>query len=1500
MEGSDRESGLESMLPPVRRWFRETFGHETEPQRLGWQSIQAGKHTLILAPTGSGKTLAAFLACLDHVWRELPDIPGVRVLYISPLKALNYDIERNLEGPIDGILQTADSLMTPLRSLRIGVRTGDTAPADRRRQRDHPPEVLVTTPESLHLLLTSRSRAIFEGLSFVIVDEIHALCSNKRGVFLALLLERLEEVAQDSLLRIGLSATQRPLEVVARYLGGWEQDPGFKEQSGLLKYRPRPVSIVDCGTARSMELSLTLPPLTPISQESSSVWPGIEADLDDLIRNHRSTIVFSNDRRQAERLASRLSERFESSVDDAESEKTAGLQVRAHHGSVSLERRRETEDQLKRGELHAVIATASLEMGVDMGTVDLVCQIGSPGSVSRGLQRVGRAGHAVGGTSRGKLFARTPLELLELAALCDGMNDGAVEPSEIPQNCLDLLAQQVVAAVAVEPQDPIRLFEVVRRAEPYHSLSIEEFEYVLMMVSGRLLNVDVRDLQPRIRWDRLENRLVPLPGSHRHAIINGGAIPETGQFPVFFGVGGPRLGELDEEFVLERRVGETFQLGSSNWSIEAIESDRMIVSRAEGRPSIMPFWRGERSGRSAGLGSRVGALLRFLEQGSLSTLDKETEPTIDPRPQTLQLLDDRSLQTLRDLVRRQRLKAGVVPTDRRVVVEAVPDPTGDHQLAILSPLGARFHLTLKLATLGLLRERFGIQAASYHGDDGILFRIPRTEEPPVNLLSELLDNDPHRLIVEELGESPLFGLRFRQNAQRALLMPRVDPNKRTPLWLQRLRAKDLLQIVRQHPDFPIVIETYRECLNDDLDLPGLHRFLGQIREGVIDVAERIGVEPSPFTSALQNSFTNTYLYEWDEPKRAGKNGPATTDLSEDRRASLLEFDPETTALDPQAVERVDLRLRGIDRPPRSLDEAAELLRNSGDLCSSEITEQIGTFLGELERSGNVTRFRFRSDEFRERWILTEDLPLYHSAFPDQDEAIGISTASKALTTIIRRYCRTRVFVGTADLIKRYGLEPELARKLLIDLAGDGALVDARERGVTEERWSDPRSLEEVRRLTIAQRRREVIAVRPEVFADYLLYHQGLANSGSTSIGSDGLASILGILRGFAAPLVVWEQDLLPCRSPKFRNQELDELLRSSEWSWCSLDEDVGLIPDWFEGILPDRHETIANGTSEKFEHARAVQRVLEELGTLDRVKLVERTGLRPSVVNQALELLVRAGLLTSERLGPIRDGFSRDHQSSKSEGSGRQQQSRGLSRHRRVGRRQSDDGEVRWSLIPGRPQRDPEESTMAWAGALLDRYGILCREIVNREPWSPTWGELFPILDRAELRGELRRGFFVEGLSGIQFATPDTAEELQRHDRRCHPDSSLETPITLLATGDPANLYGTGGPFDIPLLEGGSARLPRSRGTYLILKGGRPLLVAEHWGKRLSTIPSAGHQELISATRLLPRLLRGDRKTVKIEQIDGQSPLSHPLAGALKEAGFVRIPPALIYYKSWN
>ncbi len=1402
----------------------------------------------------------------------------MRILYVSPLKALNQDVWYNLQFPLGGILARSEAIGSPLPALRVAVRSGDTPAHERAAIVRKPPDILITTPESLHLMLTSRAREVLRGISHVIIDEIHAVCGNKRGAFLALLLERLQAIASTRFTRIGLSATQRPLDEVARYLGGFDWIGEAKSQR---RAAPRPVTIVDAGWRRDLDLQVIWPRKAERNGITGSIWPEIEAELSSLVRRHRSTIIFANNRRTVEKLTSRLNELAEGGVEGPEPgiETVDSAPFRAHHGSISLDERRATEQALKQGEVSAVVATASLELGIDMGAVDLVCQVESPGNVARGLQRVGRAGHVVRGVSKGRLIAKTPADLLESAALCRSMLHGEIEHLRVPLGCLDVLAQQVIACVAMEPWEVPALFDLVRGAYPFHSLSAESFESVLRLISGRFPTADFRDLRARVAWDRIHNRLAALPGTAQLALMGGGTIPDTGQFPVYLGEGGPRLGELDEEFVYERRVGETFVLGNSAWRIAVIDPHRVIVAKAEGQSAVMPFWRGESSARSPELGEAVGALCREVSErlddpDLLFWLERECR------------LTPTAAACLRHYILRQRRLTGAVPDDRTIVVETFVDPAGELGLAVLTPFGGRLHHALKLALLGRIRERFGLTPACLHGNDGLLFRLPAMSEPPLDLLEGLSGDLAERLVREELPETALFGLRFRQNAARALLMPRPDPAKRTPLWLQRLRAKDLLQIARHFPDFPILLETVRECLDDDLDLPRLRALLDAVERGTVRVVRRAGEIASPFTSELIFQFTAAHLYEWDDPKRSERR-PAASVVDEDLLEPLLRSGRVDDWLVPDAIGRVENRLRRLGQPPRTADEMAEHLRLLGDLSHSELSGPMEAFLAELRLAGRVLSIELPGMSEPSRWISAEEESLYQSAF-----TVSSLRDDDARASIARRFLRTHALIGLADLTARYPIPPVEAADLLERWSEEGKVVRMGDPESPDlERWAERENLAEMRRVTVAARRRESLAVTPEVFADFLLHRQHV-HPDARGEGPAFVEAVLEQLQGFAAPAPVWEQEILPRRVKGYRPAWLDEVLGQGNWLWRAVgttrdDPRVAFFVRDFDG-RPEAEPASAELSSDE----QKLIDILDRHGASFATDLARIAAIEPSRARRALGELMGRGLVTNDRFDPLRAGSQEALRALTEASSSRRA---GLSVRLRPRRSLAARPEGRWSRL-AQTSGDAESRLLGWASVLVERYGVLSREVVALEPSAPSWGELAPLLSRSEWRGELRRGYFVEGLSGVQYASDDAALELARLASAAVTDA----PLVLISTTDPANLYGAGAPLDVELLEGGIARLPRLPSNFLVLRAGRPILIIESFGKRLTGLASASQIDIDSALNLLPGFTGPDRRILKVELYNGEPASQGPAAGRLAELGFVRDYPGMAYYAGWS
>lgn len=1514
----DSADSLDLFLPPVRQWFRAALGQPTPAQRQGWPAIAAGQNTLILAPTGSGKTLAAFLACLDQLWRQEQPPRGVQLLYISPLKALNNDIYRNLQVPLEGVRQTARNMGQALPEIEVAVRTGDTPAAERQRLVRRPPHVLITTPESLHLLLTSRARNTLRNVTHCIVDEIHALCSNKRGVFLALLLERLAVLNPSAFVRIGLSATQRPLEEVARYLGGLENR---SEAHGWQPVGLRPVTVIDAGLRKDLDLRVISPVDHFGSLAEKSVWPSIYRLLDREIRQHRSTIVFANNRRTVERITSRLNEECQNGdqgMGNGErgmrNENNAScpfpvphspfpIMARAHHGSVALDVRQQTEEALKEGRLPAVVATASLELGIDMGAVDLVCQVESPGSVARGLQRVGRAGHLVGQKSKGRLIPKMPADLVEQAVLAREMVAGRVEEIRVPINSLDVLAQQIVAAVAMDAWEVPALYGLFRRAYPFRDLTPAAFESVLDMVSGRFQTGNGERgtgnesafphsplpiphfLQARISWDRVHNRLHPLPGSQQLALLNGGAIPDTGQYPAY-AASGVRIGELDEEFIYERRIGDAFLLGTNAWRIERIETDRVLVSPAEGVPAMVPFWRGENAGRSYDLGRAMGRFLHELagridSPDCLAWLEQEY------------YLDTAAAKNVRHYLRRQ-LAAGPLPTDQTLVIEASRDQLGDWQVILLSPLGGRLHLTLRLAIENVLARRLGYRPQCLHHNDGILIRLADMVEPVLDLFDGLTPENVESLILEELADSALFALRFRQNAARALLMPRGKPGKRAPLWLQRLRGREMLQVARQHPDFPIVAETFRECLHDHLDVSRVQELLRAIQAGTVRIHARRTEAPSPFAAGLLFAFTAANMYEFDRVD-PGSNPSASLDRT--LLDQLVAGKRDEVLLDPRAIHQVERRLRHLGQPPRSAAETAEWLRRLGDVSASQLEGRAATFLQELEADGRACRIELPGVREPQRWVLTENAEPYRHAFgQNREPGTGNGEQTRAAAeAILFRFLATHALVGLNDVLERYPFERTWVRRKLEEWTSGGRLVSIAEQTtqtpalpsggsrprLADERFSLPENLGQVQRGTLALLRREVVTAPAPQFVDFLLHWQGLCPA-TRPESIDALTDNLDRLEGLPLPADIWEQAVLPARMPNYQPRWLDEAIAGGEWSWvCERSGDSDLLAFWRREHLSHLPSPVwpdaLNGDAELLVDQ------LRRRGAFFVADLAAETSLPPSAVRSALWNLARRGLVTNDRMqrgmGNAERGMNADVSPPNR---------RSVLRTPRSPFPVPRLPEGRWSLLPwGHPEA--EAHAVFLASVLLRRYGIVARELALLDPWMLPWRVLYEVLSRMEWTGEVRRGYFVEGLSGAQFALPEAVQMLQD----VALPSAAGAPVLLLHTLDPANLYGSGAPFDIPLLDGGTRPLLRRPGNWLLVRAGRPILIVEQLAKRLTALPSGSPADLAAAVARLPDILAAARNSssrhrLSVAEWNGQPVTATDGRELLEAAGFVR------------
>jgi ATP-dependent Lhr-like helicase len=1562
---------LAAFSPATRAWFTESFAEPTTVQTGAWESISRGEHALVVAPTGSGKTLAAFLWAIDRLHAGAPVPVGARaaneatrstrVLYLSPLKALGVDVERNLRAPLVGIARTAQAQGIEPPEVSVGVRSGDTPPAERRRLVTQPPDILITTPESLFLMLTSAARETLRGVETVIIDEIHALAGTKRGSHLAISLERLDALVGAPVQRVGLSATVRPHEEVARFLAG-----------------TRPVTIVAPPSGKRFDLTVRVPveDLSDLAGESGagSVWPHVEDAILDEVLAHRSTIVFANSRRLAERLTARLNELWEERqavpaiaegqpvgeadpvgesepVGEAEpvgesapvgvaepvreAEPVGELVVagafesgergalaapaalprryaaeavgasgitggaapviaRSHHGSVSKEERALVEADLKSGRLRCVVATSSLELGIDMGAVDLVMQVESPPSVASGLQRIGRAGHQVGEVSKGVIFPKHRADVLHSAVAAERMLAGAIEALRIPANPLDVLAQQTIAAAAVDEWEAEHWFELVRRAAPFAALPRSAFEATLDLLAGRYPSDRFGELRPRIVWDRDAGTFVGRRGAQRLAVTSGGTIPDRGLFGVFMiGEAGPgrRVGELDEEMVYESRVGDVFALGATSWRIQEITHDRVLVAPAAGEPGRLPFWKGDGIGRPAELGAAIGAFI-----GELAAA-----PTDGALARSRSAgLDELAAKNLVAFIDDQRQATTVVPDGGTLVVERFRDELGDWRIVLHSPYGMRVHAPWALAIGARIREELGVDANAVASDDGIVLRMPDTgDEPPGAELFTFEPVELGQLVTEHVGGSALFASRFRECAARALILPKTNPGKRSPLWQQRQRASQLLEVARDYPDFPIVLEAVRECLQDVYDLPALTRIAERIEQRELRFVEVATESPSPFASSLLFGYVGAFMYEGDAP------------LAE-RRAAALSLDPALLAellgtvelrelLDPEIVDDTEQQLQRLtpDRAARGDEGVADLLRDLGPLEPAEIAARVDAetsadaAVEALIAARRAARVRYAGRD----WVVAvEDVSRLRDALgvpvPPGLPEIFDEGVSDPLGDLVSRYARTHGPFTAHRVAERFGIGTAIAATALGRLAAERRVVEGEflPHGAGVE-WCDTGVLRRIRRRSLAALRNEVEPVEPREFARFL---PGWQHIGSRLQGVDGVAAVVEQLEGARIPASAWESYVLPSRVDDYRPGLLDELTASGEVLWAgqgSLAGDDGWIGLHLAETAPLTMQVPPTGPLDPLESELLA--VLGGGGGYFFRQLVEAVNADDeAAVLDALWRLVWAGLITNDTFAPVR-GLLAHGGAHKTQAPPPRARLRGRSLTRRA-MAASVQGERtaraaanppraagRWSVLP-LASTAATPRAHALGETLLERYGVVTRGSVVTEGILGGFALAYRALSGFEDTGRVRRGYFIEGQGGAQFATGAAVDRLR---------AAPKGQAVALAATDPANPFGAA--LDWPETEDGGHRPARKAGAFVVIVDGEAVLYLERGGRTALVFTDDDDTLTAAAAALTDTLRRGRADRIRVEEVGGASVFGTPFGQALRAAGFRETPRGL-------
>ena len=1388
-------SVLDRFHPAVAAWFRRTFDAPTPAQLAAWPAIQSGRDVLVAAPTGSGKTFAAFLASIDQLIKEglegaLPD--ETRIVYVSPLKALSNDIHRNLEAPLQGIAEELAAMGLAEVAIRAVVRTGDTPQTERARMRRTPPHILVTTPESLYILLTSESgRAMLATCRSVIVDEIHAIAGNKRGAHLALSLERLQALAQRPLVRIGLSATQKPIEEVARFLTGVRADGDC--------------TIVDAGHARRRDLALELPPMPLEAVMSGEAWTEVYDRLEELVREHRTTLVFVNSRRLAERVARHLSERVGEEF------------VTAHHGSLSRDRRLDAEQRLKRGELKALVATASLELGIDIGDVDLVCQIGSTRSINAFLQRVGRAGHCVGGISKGRLFPLSRDELVECTALLDAVRRGELDRLEVPQNLLDVLTQQIAAEVSSQEWDEDALFDLLRGAYGYRDLQRADFDQCVAMLAEGFSTRRGRH-GALIHRDAVNKRLRPRRGGRLTAITSGGAIPDNADYRVMLEPESQLVGTVNEDFAVESLQGDIFQLGNTSYRILRVERGTVRVEDAHGQPPSIPFWLGEAPGRSDELSMAVSRLKAEIEErlvGNAAGATAGVQSASDWVADVVGLDAVASSQLIQYLAA-GRAALGTLPKLNTVVFERFFDESGGMQLVIHSTYGSRVNRAWGLALRKRFCRTFNFELQAAATEDHIILSLTHAHSFELAEVSRYLNSKTARhVLIQALCAAPMFQVRWRWDAGIALALPRFRGGKKIPPQIARMNAEDLLASVFpdqvacaenlsgeiEVPDNALVRQTIRDCLEDAMNVEAFEALLRGLESGAVRVVTRDLTEPSPL--ALEALTARPYAYLDDAP------------LEERRTQAVMSrrwIDPASASdlgrLDSEAIARVRQEAWPDAATADELHDALLWLAflTDGELDANPAWPSLMSELASQRRVAKIP-----AADGRDLWVAVERRSLFEPQIPSSDEA---------MTEIVRGRLDGSGPITPHALAASACVPPGQVHAALAALEREGFALRGRfTPGIDQEEWCERRLLARIHRYTVKRLRAEIEPVAARDFVRFLCEWQRVLPDARMQ-GSDALAAVLSQLEGFEAPACAWETDILPSRVCEYEPEWLDEHCRAGRFVWTRLAART-LEPE--RGAAPVRSTPItflarrdmrswsalAEGPdpAQLTSRARAVMEFIQAHGASFFDEITDSAGMLPSEVEDALAELVALGMVNSDSFGGLRALLVPSSQRGRSHG-------RGARRRRSLALfAMADAG--RWAIVR-RPPTAPGSTAVDSQAlehvvrTLLKRWGVIFWKLLAREAqWLPPWREILMCCRRLEARGEIRGGRFITGFSGEQYALPEAVAPLREARRR--PQSGQ---LVSLSGADPLNLLGivTPGP-----------RLPSLAGNRLLYRDGLPI-----------------------------------------------------------------------------